>query len=101
MKNTSRRLLATALIGALAAVVKNAAMPTSEIVSVTGLTLVPNATAPVAPRSARVAAAMTPHIANCQDATTGVAPHFRVCLYVNAVEKTWPAGNVNAIAVLA
>ncbi len=79
----------------------SAAMPTSEIVSVTGLTLVPNAAAPVAPSSARVAAAMTPHIANCQDATTGVAPHFRVCLYVNAVEKTWPAGNVSAIAVLA
>ena len=41
---------------------------------------VPTANAPATPTDARVTAAMTPEIASCHDATTGVAPHLRVCL---------------------
>ncbi len=58
----------------------NAIAPASDNTSVTGLIRLPTANAPIMPTDARVTAAMTPETASCHEATTGVAPHLRVCL---------------------
>lgn len=74
--------------------------PATGTISARVLALPPTRKAPVTPRTASPSAAMTPEMASCHDATTGLAPQRRVSRYVNAVEKTWPAGSVSAMAVL-